>query len=453
MKNRKTGGVCIFLLSMLLAVPAAVLADFNSGSTGADGAFAPPSSPNTYVVPANSSGVYNFTTVTIPSGVTVTFQKNANNSPITVLASGDVMINGTISVNGGDGSNYQPAGTGGPGGFDGGIGGWLYSNGYRGFGPGGGDGSTASNGSNNATGGNGGTFTYGNDGQIPMIGGSGGSGGGGGNIYTGGAGGGGGGAILIASSGTITVNGAVTANGGNGASCGGYSGWWFTGGGGGGSGGAVRLIATTIAGNGTISANGGAYGSANGNGYGTNGGGGRIRLEAWNFTRTATTSPVNTLKWYPTAIAPTTLPTLAITSVGGVPVPNIPKGDSKSPDIQLPANITNPVAVTVSSTNIPSGTTITVKSLSGVGTTVQTASTTLSGANGPLTGTVNINLAVGYPTVLTVSATYTAVASNGSPLYAEGERVDKIRVDTAMGGSQTVTYITASGREIPQKYS
>jgi hypothetical protein len=133
-----------------------------------------------------------------------------------------------------------------------------------------------------------------------------------------------------------------------------------------------------------------------------------------------------------------------------VSAPAIPKGDSKTPDIQLPANITNPVSVVVSATNIPAGTSVTVKALSGIGTTVSTATATLDSTS---TATVNLNLAVGYPTVLTVSATYTAVASNGFPLFAEGERVDKIRVDAAMGGGSKVTYITASGREIPQKQS
>src|SRR5436309_13979651 len=70
---------------------------FSSGSTGADGAFAPTAN-TTLTLPPN--GVFNFTTVNIPSGVTVTFVKNAANTPVTILASGTVTVAGTISVNG-----------------------------------------------------------------------------------------------------------------------------------------------------------------------------------------------------------------------------------------------------------------------------------------------------------------------------------------------------------------
>jgi hypothetical protein len=438
-------GFVAFLLSVAI-LPAASFAAFVSGSTGADGDLILNSTPTSVVLQIPESGVFNYGVVNIPTGVTVTFTKNSQNTPVTILATGDVMINGAISVNGSNGANYRPAGAGGPGGFDGGIGGWYSSNGYRGLGPGGGDGSSSSGQSY------GGVFTYGNDGQLPMMGGSGGGGGGGVSSYTGGSGGGGGGAILIAASGTITVNGPITAIGGKG-----YDVPWINGccypspGGSGGSGGGIRLIATNIAGNGTISAVGGTGGT--GNPTGVNGGDGRIRLEAWNFTRATTTSPLNTVKWNPTIIGPAAMPTLAISSIGGVSSPAVPKGNSSSPDVILPAGMSNPVAVVISSTNIPAGTAVTIKSLSSIGTTVQTVTATLTGMNDPLTATANINMVISYPTILTVTATFTAMASNGTPLYAEGERVDKIRVDSAMNGEQTVTYIMVSGREIRVKNS
>jgi len=58
---------------------------FNSGSTGALGAFSP--ATNT-VVTLPADGILNYTTVTIPAGVTVTFQRNATNTPVTMLATG-----------------------------------------------------------------------------------------------------------------------------------------------------------------------------------------------------------------------------------------------------------------------------------------------------------------------------------------------------------------------------
>jgi len=47
------------------------------------------------------SGVFNFTTVNIPAGVTITFRRNSRNTPVTILASGNVTIAGTIDVSGG----------------------------------------------------------------------------------------------------------------------------------------------------------------------------------------------------------------------------------------------------------------------------------------------------------------------------------------------------------------
>src|SRR6266568_7475696 len=104
---------------------------FSSGSTGADGAYAPSCAPTPCTVTKTlpPSGVYNYTTVTIPSGVTVRYTRNAANTPVTLLATGDVTIMGTISVNGDNGLNGSNVGgpfqgaLGGPGGFNGGNGG------------------------------------------------------------------------------------------------------------------------------------------------------------------------------------------------------------------------------------------------------------------------------------------------------------------------------------------
>jgi hypothetical protein len=65
---------------------------FSSGSTGADGAYAPSCAPTPCTVTETlpPSGVYNYTTVTIPSGVTVQYTRNAANTPVTLLATGDV---------------------------------------------------------------------------------------------------------------------------------------------------------------------------------------------------------------------------------------------------------------------------------------------------------------------------------------------------------------------------
>src|SRR2546426_1003989 len=74
------------LSTSLAVLPAPALAQtFNSGSTGADGPFNPTAN-TTLALPPN--GVFNFTTINIPSGVTVRFTRNATNTPVTMLASG-----------------------------------------------------------------------------------------------------------------------------------------------------------------------------------------------------------------------------------------------------------------------------------------------------------------------------------------------------------------------------
>src|SRR5712692_3598038 len=82
---------------------------FDSGSTGTDGAFSP--TVNT-TVPLPPSGIFNFTTVNIPSGVTVTFLKNTTNTPVVILASGNVTIAGSIVLTGTAGTDSGAAGDG-----------------------------------------------------------------------------------------------------------------------------------------------------------------------------------------------------------------------------------------------------------------------------------------------------------------------------------------------------
>src|SRR5215211_4731241 len=107
------------LLLASLAAPGQAQNNFNSGSTGADGTLSPTAN-QTLQVPA--SGVFNFTTVDVPAGVTITFTRNAQNTPVTILASGNVTIAGTLSVAGSAGTTTGVVGQGGPGAFNGGLG-------------------------------------------------------------------------------------------------------------------------------------------------------------------------------------------------------------------------------------------------------------------------------------------------------------------------------------------
>jgi hypothetical protein len=456
---------------------------FESGSTGADGEFSP--TVNTELqIPA--SGVFNFTTVNIPTGVTVTFKKNTTNTPVVILASGNVTIAGTINASGGHSAHSGAAGDGnlgddgipglgGPGGYDGGRGGEPNKgNGGRGLGPGGGEGGKFHSPYINGGGGAGfgsvggdtpiysetsrpsgkGGPSYGSSQLLPLIGGAGGGGGGGGTSFAGTGGGGGGGAILIASSGEVSVSGGFLARGGNsgfseGSGCGARGGY--------GSGGAIRIVATTISGNGTIAANqpntsysthdtssSSCWVSGNYSYNGGQGATGRIRLEAETFTRTAASNPVHSFG-SPSSVFVAGLPTLRITSVAGVAAPTNPTGNA---DITLPSTTPNPVTVEFATTGVPVGNTVTLRVTPAYGDATTVVSPAVTGTSAAGTSSVSATLPSG-PSVLSASTTYTIVTAMGEALsiYAQGERVEKVRLTTTMNGPTLATLITVSGKE------
>src|SRR5262249_51059721 len=134
----------VSIVFCLCVAPVSVSAQtFNSGSTGADGAFSPTANTSVAIPP---SGIFNLTTINIPVGVTVSFTRNATNTPVTLLASGNVTIAGVIDISGSPGGNVihstflgDNGGAPGPGGFPGGNGanGIVSTLGGRGGGPGG----------------------------------------------------------------------------------------------------------------------------------------------------------------------------------------------------------------------------------------------------------------------------------------------------------------------------
>jgi|Deesub1362B_J571_1020462.scaffolds.fasta_scaffold00175_2 hypothetical protein len=448
-------GRVISLLTALILISVSLVFGFDSGSTGADGPFSPTEDT---VLQVPEDGIFNFTTINIPAGVTVTFKKNSRNTPVYILATGDVIIEGVISVDGTDAVNQFP-GEGGPGGFDGGAGGPTLTAGGNGLGPGGGEGGKVlSQGIGSGGGGGGfgtsgdnglksfggtgdvgkGGSTYGNEKLLPITGGSGGGGGGGcknNDNQVGGAGGGGGGAIVIASSSTITISGTLTANGGKGA--------MLCSGGGGGSGGAIRLIADKIIINGNIKAVGGKGASAPYKNAGGNGGQGRIRIEAYSLQMTTQTVP-QFIAGRPSSVFVAEVPELRIVEVAGVAVPQNPTGRFGTPDVTLPLGTQNPVPVKIVASKIPTGTVVKLTSTPEHGP-VETATGTLTGTFDSSSVTIDINLSTEYQCILTAEATFTMQTT----LYFDGEKIDRVRVASKMGNSTEVVYVTESGREVP----
>jgi hypothetical protein len=327
----------LLLLSGVL--PWATLAQgFNSGSTGADGALNVTANTTVDLPP---SGILNYTTINVAAGVTLRFNRNALNTPVYLLATGDVTIAGTINVSGNNGTSSPPVGgAGGPGGFDGGMPGFISVGPGAGYGPGAGRGGGAwpSGAANAGSASYAGSATgqnstnhgapYGSPLLVPVLGGS---GGGGATGSPGVGGGGGGGAILIASNTRIIHTGAIQAEGGASVS-----------GGGSGSGGAIRLVAPEVSGTGNLSVNGGSWG--------TTGGHGRIRVDTidrrnlrYDFTPLAAANVGSYM-----AVFPTPIPQLDITQAAGTA---IAEGNPGPVTIQLPFGSDPNRTVTVQARN------------------------------------------------------------------------------------------------------
>lgn len=258
-------------------------------------------------LPLPEDGILCYRNFTLRPGKTLTFQRNALNTPVYILAK-SIIIDGIIYVNGENATSGR-GGRGGPGAFDGGVGGMLgLASAGAGHGPGGGlpgdenspSGGSAAYGTSSILGD---PFkrgeTYGHPLLIPLVGGS----GGGGNLGIndiGGSGGGGGGAVMLAAKDTVEVNGGIYANPGVR-----------------GSGGSTRLVAPTVKGNGIISVPGPVFSGR---------GDGRIRIDTFDRSDLAIeTRGVASLGSFVVAF-PDPLPGLDILHVAGEDVPASPTG-------------------------------------------------------------------------------------------------------------------------------
>jgi len=333
MKPLKLTTVALVLVALLAGRTLAQ--SFNSGSDGSLGALNV-TTDTTLAMPTN--GIFNYTTITIASGKTLRFTRNALNTPVYLLATGDVVINGgTINLDGAPGTSGF-GGAGGPGGFDGGKPGVAGAPPGAGYGPGGGKGgsangdvSAAGSGSYGAVGTGPSTnkgAIYGNALLMPLVGGSG--GGGMASSTLGVGGGGGGGAILIASNTKIqNVNSQVRAFGGDAGGGFGY-----------GSGGAIRLVAPTV----EFSS---GYLYVGGGGFGSPGGAGRIRVDAIDLILPSIVYVLpNSVATFGAlmAVFPNPLPRLDVVEAAGT---TISEGNPGPVSIVLPINSDTNRTVTV----------------------------------------------------------------------------------------------------------
>lgn len=316
--------------------------------------------------------VFHYTSVTVASGVTLSFKNHPANPPVVWLVEGTIQVNGTLSVKGGNATSGEP--NGGPGGFRGGRYAILPALPGGGFGPGGGS-AGISSGNNYGSGGGYGTAgsggplpvggSYGNATIIPLIGGS---GGGGRYNSSDSGGGGGGGALLLAAQTAVVVNGSIRAEGGSVT----YAG--------GGSGGAIRLITQSISGTGGIYATGGTSASAVG-------GIGRIRIEAntQNLGNLVVNPPASIVDPgdTPQFWQDSSTPTVRVVSINGIAVPMSPVGSLVYPNQDISLSGAGDVTVVLEAMNVPTNGTLQVFIVKqgGARTALPTSSVTLIGGS------------------------------------------------------------------------
>lgn len=246
---------------------------------------------------------------------------------------------------------------------------------------------------------------------------------------------------MLVAAGAVTLTGTINARGGNGGAVNNGSctrGSADSGGaGGGGSAGAVRILTPAFSGAGTINVGGGTGGCRPGNGStdvddwnaGGHGGVGRSSVEivsGGTFSLSA-------------------IPTLAITSIGGVAVPPNPSGAG---DVTLPGELPNPTGITISASGIPVGTVVKLTLHQPYADKVTANASALAGTLQASTATGSINIPTGS-SVLMASTTYALTVAQGEALkvYAGGERVEWVSLAAVMGGEMNVTLITVSGKE------
>lgn len=386
----------LLLITFIVVLSFTANAQFNSGSTGADGALdlSTMTCPNNICeVQLPESGILNYTTVNVPQGKELRFKNNSRNTPVILLAQGQVTVSGVINVSS---INTNTSG------FCGSVFVRLGNGGFKGgFGPGVGTVSSQS-----------GTW-IGPLSLVPIIGGSG--------SYP--QLGNGGGAIVMASSTVINFSGQISANGSSSdAGCGGPNG----------SGGAIRLVSNTINATGSFSACGGNCGV--------------VRLEATSLTFTGASSPAAVLSPVNPIIFPTNPLSLTIASIGGYSVPSYAGTRFDTVDLLLPNQLSDPINVVIQGSNIPVGTQV---QLQFSGSNATTTSCTLSGTQADSSATCTIsNLNRTAVTYIIAVATFNppAMAENFNP---KGQNhVAKVRLEAVLGGKPKYVFLRADGTEV-----
>jgi len=348
--TRQKLAASIFLLAAFLAKGAT----FDSGSNGSYGALEVTTNLTLDLPP---DGIFHCTTVVIHTGAVLTFRTNLLNTPVFLLAQGDVQVDfgGIIDVSGGPPFGAIP-GSPGPGGFPGGFGGSPNDDvPGDGFGPGGGRLGNATANAAFAFSAGANTNTYGNVLLIPLVGGSGSA------SSSQQAGGSGGGALLVASNTRITVSGRIWAKGG------------------GGSGGAIRLLAPRVDGLGDLDVSAGFYASP-----------GRVRIDTLDRFAWRGFNLTGAGRWTVVAQMTTGLADSRRLDIVEVAGQTIAAGATSGVDINLPVGSDTNQLVKVRASGFTGDVPITVALIPENGRSTRYDSLIPASGSGPATNAVNV---------------------------------------------------------------
>lgn len=395
-------GVMFFAASPTQAVT------FDSGSNGQDGVLEFTNdidcviNPTDVFVDVGESGIKQYSSINIESNCNVIFTPRGNgptrsSNPVRLIVEGDVVVDGSLDLSGDDDLANQTTtpllgGSGGPGGYDSAPCWQMDNTTHRGFGPS--DNSTLiprpSNAADQILIGGTGARTRCDVNNIDI-------------------GPGGGGAILIASSGTITLNGIIDVSKGNNSTTGQGSA----------AGGMAYLIANIITGSGIDHVVGDS----------------RFIIEALNHSGLINNEVVP-LQQLTLNINQTVAPTIEITEIDGQVV-------TQGEDLIL--STAGNVQVRIDTTGLEGDSEIVVRA---TGTGVETITTAILQASG--LAFANVDIAAGFNDI---SAYLTLPLIQVAALEPfEGEVIQFARLETTLNGKSQLRFYTKSGKRVPDGF-
>jgi hypothetical protein len=151
----------------------------------------------------------------------------------------------------------------------------------------------------------------------------------------------------------------------------------------------------------------------------------------------------------PAPVFPSPIPTLKITSVGGVK-PGTTTGSLTTPDLVLSSTVVNPVPIVINGFNIPTATPVYVYNYSPTASSrVQMGGAILQGTFAFSTLTVGGTLPTGVSVLMAETSAFTVTASL-APLLpkVDGEEIIEMLASASMDGQAMLTGITGSGKQV-----